>query len=176
MNLLVLIFLALLWAGGSYGYSRFKMKETPGEYHSNPMSPPDWTLIGIGSGVFTAWLVRVVFVPYMRWGIGDLLILLILSAGFFFLAIPRPAKVNYPDALEILPNRYGVFHLRLEEGVHAGLNWEDHTLGELDLRKKNLLVLAITRGDRIVPFPKGPEMLHRHDDLLIFGSLSELGQ
>lgn len=43
------------------------------------------------------------------------------------------------------------------------------TLAELDLRKKNLLVLAIIRQGQIVSFPKGLESLSVGDRAVIFG-------
>ncbi len=46
------------------------------------------------------------------------------------------------------------------------------TLAELDLRKKNLLVLAIERGGQITAFPKGTETLSEADRVIIFGELT----
>lgn len=174
MNTIVLVFLALMWAGGAYSVCRFKIKRERNGHRAASHSLLEYALITMGSGILTAWLIRIVFVPYERWGIGDLSILLILAAGLYLLVKSNHQRTNTLNLLEMLPNQYGVFHLRLEEREHIGLKWAEHTLGELDLRKKNLLVLAIVRDNEMIPFPKGPEMLHHKDDLLIFGSLAEL--
>lgn len=48
---------------------------------------------------------------------------------------------------------------------------EQKSLAELDLRKKNLLVLAIERNSYWLPFPKGSEMFKPADRVLLFGEI-----
>lgn len=45
------------------------------------------------------------------------------------------------------------------------------SLADLDLRKKDLLVLAVTRHGRMIAFPKGLEIIESGDRLLIFGDI-----
>ena len=178
MNTLLLMLLALLWAGGAYVVCCLRALQRFAWYRTGRTHSVLLLLNLVGAGIFTAWLVRVLFVPVERWGIADLFIFLLLAAGFFALTLSRP-RSGGPKGfllLEKLADRYGVFHLRLEGKERSGLNWAGHTLGELDLRKKNLLVLAIIRNDEIIPFPKGVELLRDRDDLLIFGVLDDLSR
>jgi hypothetical protein len=46
------------------------------------------------------------------------------------------------------------------------------SLAELDLRKKNLLILAIERDNLLNPFPKGLEMIQAGDRIVMFGDLN----
>lgn len=68
----------------------------------------------------------------------------------------------------LLDRRFGVvFH-------KIGLTAEccGKSLAELDLRKKELLVLAIERGGKMLSFPKGLELIEPGDRLVIFGDLN----
>jgi hypothetical protein len=71
------------------------------------------------------------------------------------------------ERIETLDPGWGIIHLTVRE--HSFFNAK--SLAELDLRKKNLLILAIVRGENIVPFPKGAEILIPGDRLVIFGDL-----
>lgn len=69
-----------------------------------------------------------------------------------------------------------IFYLNLSWGIvyqeiGPDTDWKDKSLAELDLRKKNLLVLAVERNGELVPFPKGLEVLNCGDRLLVFGEL-----
>ena len=69
-----------------------------------------------------------------------------------------------------------VFHLNQTWGmayqeIGPDSELKDKSLAELDLRKKNLLVLAVERDGELVPFPKGLEVLICGDRLVVFGDL-----
>lgn len=175
-NVLILLSVGLLWTGASLifrlWFRRYKKSSCfCGEISKAWLS----TLMGLGVGIFTAWLVHWT-ITFDNQVLIHLLVLIGIIPGFCFLLVPDPYHSNSrsPVILEVFSNRFGLFHIRLDGQERLGLNWEGHTLGELDLRKKNLLVLAIIRGEEIIPFPKGPEMLKHNDDLLIFGSMNEL--
>lgn len=66
-----------------------------------------------------------------------------------------------------LNQSWGIIYKEIDTGSGANLK----TLAELDLRKKNLLVLAIERQGRLTPFPKGLEVLNTGDRMIMFGEL-----
>lgn len=100
----------------------------------------------------------------------SLLLLLGMGGGVFFgwwrlSRLPAPAAW---ERLYSLPEGYAVFLTTLNRpGTEE--NWIGASLSQLDLRKKNLLVLAILRSGRLIAFPKGQEVLSAGDSLLIFG-------
>jgi Trk K+ transport system NAD-binding subunit len=55
--------------------------------------------------------------------------------------------------------------------IDADLDLSMKSLAELDLRKKNLLVMAVERNGQVIPFPKGLEVIQSGDRLVIFGNL-----
>lgn len=55
--------------------------------------------------------------------------------------------------------------------IDSGSNLNQRSLAELDLRKKNLLVLAVERRGQFFSFPKGVETLTVGDRVYIFGDL-----
>jgi hypothetical protein len=99
-----------------------------------------------------------------------LLLLLFMAGGVFFgwwhlSRLPAPAAW---ERIYSLPEGYAVFLATLNRpGTEE--DWIGATLSQLDLRKKNLLVLAILRPGRMIVFPKGQEVLAAGDRLLIFG-------
>lgn len=66
-----------------------------------------------------------------------------------------------------LNQSWGIIYKEIGAGSGANLK----TLAELDLRKKNLLVLAIERQGRLTPFPKGLEILNNGDRIIMFGEI-----
>jgi hypothetical protein len=76
-------------------------------------------------------------------------------------------KSNDLERIETLVSGWGMIHLTI--GTNSLFNAK--SLAELDLRKKNLLILAIIRNEEILPFPKGVEVLMPGDRLVIFGDL-----
>jgi hypothetical protein len=71
------------------------------------------------------------------------------------------------DRILNLNHNWGIVYKEIEAG--SGVNLK--TLAELDLRKKNLLVLAIDRQGELTPFPKGLEVLRAGDRMVMFGDL-----
>ena len=106
----------------------------------------------------------------------NLLFLLFMAGGAFsgwrYLSRRAHAYVMAAPAtwerIYSLPEEYAVFLAALNQPGPEE-NWIGATLSQLDLRKKNLLVLAILRSGRLIVFPKGQEVLSAGDRLLIFG-------
>jgi hypothetical protein len=177
LKAVIYLIIVLLWTLACLAY-RLWLPQSIKAFHyyqHQPQSPCLITLQSIGAGLLTAWLIQWLMVDG-RSMLAHLLILFSIVLGFSILIvpIPRPTHHHQPRILEVFPNQFGLFHIRLDRAERLGQNWEGHTLSELDLRKKNLLVLAVIRGEEIIPFPKGPEMLRCNDDLLIFGAMGEL--
>lgn len=126
----------------------------------------------MGGLLLTACTLRFFLVPDYY---GLLLLLFIaggVSFGWWYLfrrarawAVPAPAAW---ERIYSLPEGYAVFLVALNK-KEAEEDWIGATLSQLDLRKKNLLVLAILRSGRLIVFPKGQEVLSAGDRLLIFG-------
>ncbi len=74
---------------------------------------------------------------------------------------------RYNRAINVNSN-WGIIYRRID----GNSSIVQKSLAELDLRKKNLLVLAIERDNKIIPFPKGLEIIQNGDRLVMFGDLS----
>lgn len=72
------------------------------------------------------------------------------------------------DQVYHLNSNWGIIYEEIKEGSIL----KARSLAELDLRKKNLLVLAVQREGQILPFPKGLEMLGAGDRVVMFGDLN----
>lgn len=94
------------------------------------------------------------------------LLLLILLHVYWYWEGHSHQREQFDRILNLNQN-WGVIYKEI--GASSGLNAK--TLAELDLRKKNLLVLAIERQGRITPFPKGLEVLSTGDRMVMFGDL-----
>lgn len=87
---------------------------------------------------------------------------------FFYLGAKGPKQAKNWRKLFLLPTGFAILEITLTiNGI--GQEWLGSTLGELNLRKKDLLVLAILRSTETICFPKGQESLHIGDRVLIFG-------
>ena len=64
-----------------------------------------------------------------------------------------------------LDQKTGIFYHEIQPDSELS----SKSLAELDLRKKNLLVLAIERQGELTSFPKGLEVINPGDRLIIFG-------
>ena len=71
-----------------------------------------------------------------------------------------------------LTDDYSVYEIVL--AFRPPCEWVGTTLAELDLRRKELLVLSIARAGKVIIFPKGPEVLFDDDRLLVFGKTATL--
>lgn len=124
--------------------------------------------VRIGELFFAGFVLRFFLAPEL---LSALLLIAILVAGgivagrrsFFSPSTQAEWEKIYP-----LPEGYGIFAVTLSRPGKEE-KWIGATLSELDLRKKNLLVLAILRAGQFVVFPKGPEVLSTGDRLVIFG-------
>jgi ribosomal protein S6--L-glutamate ligase len=65
---------------------------------------------------------------------------------------------------------YGVAELQIGEG--SGL--VGCTLAQSELRERDITVLTLTRGTKVIPNPRGSRELDAHDRLLCFGKLEEM--
>lgn len=109
-----------------------------------------------------------------QWG-EAVLLLLILSAlvlAFFYLVSLQAGNSQAMQCVYPLSEEYGVYEITLKSGIVR--DWVGTTLAELDLRRKELLVLSIVRSGQLIVFPKGPEVLLADDRLLVFGKTATL--
>lgn len=119
------------------------------------------------------WTWRLMMLLYfLRWLISDmdsgaiLLVILIFHGYWYFHAHVQTWKM--PERILFTHDDWGVIYLEVVPG--SGFN--EKSLAELDLRKKNLLVLAVEREGRMLPFPKGIEILRPGDRILLFGEFN----
>lgn len=168
LNALFLFLISLIWVGGLIGVRGVFKK---GNFNTNL---PRWVSIGKRWGLINlfVWMTRVAIVPATEWSPWDGVTALLLIIGAFLILRRTTTTSDMTDAVHILPNDYGVFRLLLST-MDREYRWAGKTLAELNLRKRDLLVLAIRRGDEVIPFPKGPEIIASGDELLIFGRTRE---
>lgn len=119
----------------------------------------------------TWWLTIFLFAIY--WLIaqdffaGVTLALLIVFHGVWYLYAALSLKIKY-DRILHLNSHWGIIYKEIRED--SELNQK--SLAELDLRKKNLLVLAIERNGQINSFPKGLEVIQTGDRVIMFGEIN----
>lgn len=89
-----------------------------------------------------------------------------LFHGYWFLE-GHVGKDKQFERILNLNHNWGIIYKEID----AGSIVNSKTLAELDLRKKNLLVLAIDRQGELTPFPKGLEVLTTGDRMVMFGDL-----
>ncbi len=132
----------------------------------NPGPNGSWALF-LGK---TWWLMLLIFgitwVNSRELAFLPVLILLILTHVYWYLEGHAHQSERF-DRIFNLNQNWGIIYKEIDDG--SGVN--SKTLAELDLRKKNLLVLAIERQGRITPFPKGLEVLTTGDRMVMFGEL-----
>lgn len=97
---------------------------------------------------------------------GTLLFLLVIHGHWYFYG--RQWETAFAGRVIPLNANWGIV---LQE-VREDSLLKNKSLASLDLRKKNLLVLAIERENRFLSFPKGLETLMSGDKLVIFGDLN----
>ena len=74
------------------------------------------------------------------------------------------------EELLLLTGGYGI--TRLE--VLGGNPFIDKTLAESELRKKDITILAILRGDNTIPNPSADTKVQKSDELVLFGKLENI--
>jgi hypothetical protein len=119
------------------------------------------------------WTWRLMLLLYfLHWIISNagsslIFILILLFHGYWYIhATVFSGRI--PDRILFTNDIWGIIYLE----VTPGSGFYQKSLAELDLRKKNLLVLAVERDGRTLPFPKGIEILRPGDRILLFGELS----
>lgn len=129
-------------------------------------------LLKAGAYFGLALLMRLFWVT--RWT-EAVFILVILAAAVGAFSFLISFRKNNPAIQCVYPlsEEYGVYEIFLAPSG-AVQAWIGMTLAELDLRRKELLVLSIVRGGKVVIFPKGPEVLLAGDRLLVFGKTATL--
>lgn len=118
----------------------------------------------------TWWMMLLIFV--ISWvnsqelAFLPVLLFLILAHIYWFLEA-HVFKIERFERILNLNHNWGIIYKEIDAGSAVNLK----TLAELDLRKKNLLVLSIERQGQLAPFPKGLEVLTTGDRMVMFGDL-----
>ncbi len=191
MNSLFLLLIFLFWSIGLYYQFNSISRSTSFKIAAsivfrvlfNNYFPPEngfrWQflqmalMIKFGQMFVIALLIRACFSAGL-WEVAYLILFLVVTGfGLYYLATREKGRKKECQSIYLLPNEYGVYELTLSE---SGLEreWIGATLAELDLRKKDLLVLSILRSGKPTIFPKGPEVLLAGDQLLVFGKSTRL--
>ncbi len=92
------------------------------------------------------------------------------------IALHLEQRVSFPE-LDLrqrltLKSGYGAVELK----VQRSSEFAGRALSELSLADRDVRVLSVTRGNSVVPNPRGSEVLHAGDVLLCFGSYATLGE
>lgn len=120
--------------------------------------PMSWWIMNLC--FIAAWLV----VPEFSSTVAFVL-LIVVHGIWYMLSFDKKEEFN---RFVRINQQFGVVFKEI--GPHSEMSGK--SLAELDLRKKELLVLAVERDGRITPFPKGMEVLETGDRLVIFGDLN----
>lgn len=124
-----------------------------------PILRKTWWLMLIVYGIF--W-----FITEDLWmTIGIVLLVLIHVLWYFYASFTIETRY---DRILHFTSDWGIIY----QEIGAGSFLIQKSLAELDLRKRNLLVLAIERNNQLNPFPKGLEVIQAGDRIVMFGDLS----
>jgi hypothetical protein len=74
------------------------------------------------------------------------------------------------EELLLLTGGYGITKVEVTIGNYL----IDKTLAESELRKNDITVLAILRGDNTIPNPSAATKIHKSDELVLFGKLENI--
>ena len=118
-------------------------------------------------------IIRLVFAPDLLTLILTVIYLFTSMGSLIYLTRLPPSCVNWQNLYE-LDSDYGVLEITLTPDG-PGKEWIGSTLAELNLRKRELLVLAVIRKTKFTVFPKGPEILTSGDRVLVFGKYPPFG-
>ncbi|HHU51690.1 MAG TPA: hypothetical protein GXZ36_07730 [Firmicutes bacterium] len=127
----------------------------------------------MGRLLFVVTIFRLVFAPDLLTLALTVLCLFAFLGGLLFLTRFSVSGMNWQHLYELDPD-YGVLEITLTADG-PGKEWIGSTLAELNLRKRELLVLAIIRKNKFTVFPKGPEILAAGDRVLVFGKYPPFG-
>ena len=96
-----------------------------------------------------------------------LVLVLLLLHGYWWIH-STIGSVKADDQVFFANENWGIIYTT----INKDSRWEQKSLAELDLRKKNLLILAVEHEGQLSAFPKGSEILLPDDRVLLFGELS----
>lgn len=126
-----------------------------------------------GCLLFAVTIFRLVLAPDLLTLALTVLCLFAFIGGLLYLTRFSVSSANWQHLYELDPD-YGVLEITLTSDG-PGKEWIGSTLAELNLRKRELLVLAIIRKNKFTVFPKGPEILTSGDRVLAFGKYPPFG-
>ncbi|MEI5908267.1 potassium channel protein [Bacillus spongiae] len=97
-----------------------------------------------------------------------------LGGNQMVMSMLKPLSVQYVEMmLHSNKQNYGIEELRIGEGCAL----IDKTIADAEIRKKyGVMIVAIMRGDEIIPNPNSHEMLKQNDKVVVFGGDKELSQ
>ncbi|HEY8343596.1 MAG TPA: TrkA C-terminal domain-containing protein [Bacillota bacterium] len=127
----------------------------------------------LGYLLFAVTIFRLVLAPDLLTLALTVLCLFAFIGGQLLLTGFSSSGLNWQHLYE-LDSDYGVLEITLTADG-PGKEWIGSTLAELNLRKRELLVLAIIRNNKFTVFPKGPEILTAGDRVLVFGKYPPFG-
>ncbi|NLW56711.1 MAG: hypothetical protein GX050_08920 [Firmicutes bacterium] len=130
-------------------------------------------MIKVGKILLFSLLLRVVIFARRAEAVLLILLLLALGSALYYLFFFKDERHTGYRSVYTLSGEFGVYEIVLAPGGFCG-EWIGATLAELDLRKKDLLVLSVLRAGKVIVFPKGPEILLAGDHLLVFGKNTTL--
>jgi hypothetical protein len=185
--------LILIWAGVVvYRFGQLCRQQGPAwavasvyrlllDNHLFPVGPDIWNnkplltmglLVKAGELLGLGLLIRIFWLTHWAEAVLILLILAAVIYAFYYLAscCREDRKIR---SVYSLSEEYGVYEIVLGPSGTSGA-WVGTTLAQLDLRRKELLVLSIVREGKVIIFPKGPEVLLGGDRLLVFGKTTTL--
>jgi hypothetical protein len=118
------------------------------------------------------WWLNIVFcclcwILNAGWELSVMLAVLVLVHVYWFQHGKMSLEESY-DQVYCLNANWGVVYQEIKKDTEMN----GRSLAELDLRKKNLLVLAVQRNGQVLPFPKGLEILGAGDRVVMFGDLN----
>ncbi len=132
----------------------------------NPAPPSHWA-VALGKTWWMMWLIFLItWVNSRELAFWPVFLFLILIHIYWFLESHVLKAERFERTLNLNQN-WGIIYKEIDVASVV----KSKTLAELDLRKKNLLVLAIERQGRLTPFPKGLEVLNAGDRMVMFGDL-----
>jgi hypothetical protein len=124
-----------------------------------PILRKTWWLMLTAYGV--SW-----FITEDSWMTIGIIVLLLFHVTWYFYA-SQLIKIKYNRIIRFNSD-WGIIY----KEIGADSSLIQKSLAELDLRKKNLLVLAIERNNQLTQFPKGLEIIQAGDRVVMFGDLS----
>ena len=139
----------------------------PGFDDARSFAKTDWVM---AYRVFW-WFIN--FLSVTLWVLTQRMLTLFIVLFLFFLHVYgylhyKKVSLQTLERFVYINGNWGIIYL----SIHNDSLLKGKSLAELDLRKKNLLVLAVERNEEVQAFPKGIEVLEEGDRIVIFGDLN----